>query len=79
MTKLMYSVFLSLILFVACETTNLSDEMNHSNHSDLKDTTPMTDKSMRSMKKSMNSNKKSMNSNKKSMNSNKKSMNSMNK
>ncbi|WKC84944.1 Lp6.6 family lipoprotein [Borreliella lusitaniae] len=79
MTKLMYSVFLGLILFVACETTNLSDEMKNSHDSDLKVTTPMPDKSMRSMKKPMKSMKKSMNSNKKSMNSMNKSMNSMDK
>ncbi|AJA90744.1 hypothetical protein OY14_04660 (plasmid) [Borreliella chilensis] len=48
MTKLMYAVFLSAILFVACETTRISDEMESIKTDDSKVTTPMTDKSMKS-------------------------------
>ncbi|MBB6208335.1 Lp6.6 family lipoprotein [Borreliella lanei] len=46
MTKLMYAIFLSAILFVACETTRISDEMENTSGEDSKVTTPMTDKSM---------------------------------
>ncbi|QFI14997.1 Lp6.6 family lipoprotein (plasmid) [Borrelia sp. CA_690] len=46
MTKLMYAIFLSAILFVACETTKISDEMENTMSDDLKVTAPMTDKSM---------------------------------
>ncbi|SCW38935.1 hypothetical protein SAMN02983004_00903 [Borreliella japonica] len=58
MTKLMYAIFLSTILFIACETTRISDEMENTSDDDSKVTTPMQDKSMKSTKKSMKSIKK---------------------
>lgn len=36
MTKLMYAIFLSAILFVACETTRISDEMENTSDEDSK-------------------------------------------
>ncbi|ABH02181.1 Lp6.6 family lipoprotein [Borreliella afzelii] len=51
MTKLMYTMFLSAILFVACETTKISDEMENTLEEDSKVTTPMPEKSMKSTTK----------------------------
>ncbi|AZA27148.1 MULTISPECIES: Lp6.6 family lipoprotein [Borreliella] len=59
MTKLMYSMFLSAILFVACETTKISDEMESTMNEDSKVTAPMpAEKSMKSNKQTMKSMKK---------------------
>ncbi|MBB6213411.1 Lp6.6 family lipoprotein (plasmid) [Borreliella californiensis] len=46
MIKLMYAIFLSAILFVACETTRISDEMENTSDEDSKVTAPMSDKNM---------------------------------
>ncbi|APS99354.1 hypothetical protein Bmayo_04515 (plasmid) [Borreliella mayonii] len=54
MTKLMYAIFLSAILFVACETTRISDEMEENTSSEgSKVTAPMSDKNMKPMKHPM--------------------------
>nr|AAB49417.1 6.6 kDa lipoprotein [Borreliella burgdorferi N40] len=58
MTKLMYAIFLSAILFVACETPRISDEMENTSDEDSKVTAPMTDKDM--MKSMPDKNTKSM-------------------
>ncbi|WP_044003055.1 MULTISPECIES: Lp6.6 family lipoprotein [Borreliella] len=59
MTKLMYAMFLSAILFVACETTKISDEMESTMNEDSKVTAPMpVEKSMKSNKQTMKSMKK---------------------
>lgn len=42
----MYAIFLSAILFVACETTRISDEMENTSDEDSKVTAPMSDKNM---------------------------------
>ncbi|MGF7101972.1 hypothetical protein HNP70_000992 [Borreliella kurtenbachii] len=42
----MYAIFLSAILFVACETTRISDEMENTSDEDSKVTAPMPDKNM---------------------------------
>ncbi|MBB6043288.1 Lp6.6 family lipoprotein (plasmid) [Borreliella yangtzensis] len=54
MTKLMYAMFLSAILFIACETTRISDEMENASDEDSKVTAPMPEeKPMKSNKQSM--------------------------
>ncbi|WPM06413.1 Lp6.6 family lipoprotein (plasmid) [Borreliella sinica] len=61
MKKLMYAMFLSTVLFIACETTRISDEMENTTEStventsdeDSKITTPMPNKPMKSNKKYM--------------------------
>ncbi|WP_324281055.1 Lp6.6 family lipoprotein (plasmid) [Borreliella garinii] len=67
MTKLMYPVFLSAILFVACETTKISDDMESTMNEDSKVIAPMPaeEKSMKSNKQNMKSNKQTMKSMKK--------------
>ncbi|WKC77584.1 Lp6.6 family lipoprotein (plasmid) [Borreliella turdi] len=65
MTKLMYAMFLSAILFIACETTTISDEMENVIDEDSKVTAPMPDKSMKSTKQPMKSTKQPMKSIKK--------------
>ncbi|AAT93821.1 lipoprotein (plasmid) [Borreliella bavariensis PBi] len=52
-------MFLSAILFVACETTKISDEMESTMNEDSKVTAPMpAEKSMKSNKQTMKSMKK---------------------
>ncbi|WKC79421.1 Lp6.6 family lipoprotein [Borreliella tanukii] len=58
MTKLMYAMFLSAILFIACETTRISDEMENAIDENSKVTAPMPEKTMKSNKQPMKSNKK---------------------
>ncbi|MBB6031906.1 hypothetical protein HNR35_000909 [Borreliella spielmanii] len=58
MIKLMYAMLLSAILFVSCETTRISDEMENTIEEDSKVTTPMPEKSMKSTKQPMKSMKK---------------------
>ncbi|WKC75740.1 Lp6.6 family lipoprotein [Borreliella valaisiana] len=58
MTKLMHAMFLSAILFVACETTRISDEMENASDEDSKVTAPMPEKPMKSNKQPMKSIKK---------------------
>lgn len=50
----MYAMFLSAILFIACETTRISDEMENASDEDSKVTAPMPEeKPMKSNKQSM--------------------------